>query len=82
MRYHHHITKLLTIATLAVAPLTLAACAGHQTYDPYYSDYHRWNSAEDGFYRRWETETGRGHLDFGRRPVEEQRAYYGWRHQR
>ncbi|MEA2766624.1 MAG: hypothetical protein QOK07_3028 [Gemmatimonadaceae bacterium] len=82
MRYQHRLTKLLTIATLMAAPLTLAACASHQqTYDPYYSDYHRWNSTEDGFYRRWEGETGRNHMEFGQRPVEEQRTYFGWRHQ-
>ena len=32
MRYQHHLTKLLTIATLIATPLTFAACAGHQTY--------------------------------------------------
>ncbi len=59
MRYHHHLTKLFTIATLVATPLTFAACGGsRQTYDPYFNDYHRWNSTEDGFYRRWEGETG------------------------
>ncbi|HEV7836734.1 MAG TPA: hypothetical protein VGO75_01600 [Gemmatimonadaceae bacterium] len=82
MRYKHHFTRLLTIATLIATPLTLAACGGHMTFDPYFNDYHRWNGSEDGYYRRWEGETGRSHLDFGRRPVAEQRAYFGWRHQR
>jgi hypothetical protein len=82
MRYHHHLTRILTIATLMATPLTFAGCAGHQTYDPYYTDYHNWNSLEDGYYRRWEGETGRTHLDFARRPVAEQHTYFDWRHQR
>jgi hypothetical protein len=82
MRYQHRLIKLLTIATLMATPLTFAACASHQqVYDPYYSDYHRWNGTEDGFYRRWEGETGRNHMEFGQRPVAEQRTYFGWRHQ-
>jgi hypothetical protein len=82
MRYQHQIIKLLTIATLMATPLTFAACGGHMTFDPLYNDYHRWNGTEDGYYRRWEGETGRSHLDFGRRPVAEQRTYFGWRHGR
>jgi len=83
MRYQHHLTKLLTIATLIATPLTFAACASHQqVYDPYYHDYHAWNSTEDGFYRRWEGETRRSHLDFGQRPIAEQHTYFNWRHQR
>ena len=80
MRYHHQLTKLLTIAALVATPLTFAACASHQIYDPYYHDYHRWNSAEDGFYRRWEGATSRSHIEFARRPVAEQHAYFDWRH--
>ena len=83
MRYQHRLTKLLTIATLVATPITFAACASHQqVYDPYYRDNHLWNSVEDGYYRRWEGETGRSHLEFGRRPVAEQHAYFDWRHQR
>ena len=80
MRYKHRLARLLTIATVMATPLSFAACASHQTYDPYYHDNHRWNSTEDGFYRRWEGETRRSHLDFGRRPSVEQHAYYDWRH--
>jgi hypothetical protein len=71
------------IAALLATPVVFGACAGgRQVYDPYYSDYHRWNSSENGFYRRWEGATGRGHVAFGRRPALEQRAYFGWRHGR
>jgi len=83
MRYQNQITRLFTIATLIATPLTFAACGGsRQTYDPYFNDYHRWNSVEDGYYRRWEGERGFNHLDFGRRPATEQQAYFGWRHGR
>jgi hypothetical protein len=80
MRIHHKLVTPLLIAALGAAPLAMSACAGHRTYDPYYGDYHRFNAAEDGFYRRWEGERGLSHLDFGRRPAEEQHAYFDWRH--
>ena len=79
-RLRHQLATRLIIATFLVAPGALAACAGHQVYDPYYADNHRWNRTEDGFYRRWEGQTGRAHADFGGRPAEEQHAYFDWRH--
>jgi hypothetical protein len=80
MRYHHRLTKLLTIATLMATPLTFAACGGHLTFDPFYNDYHRWNGTEDGYYRQWEGQRGFGHMAFDRRPIAEQHAYFDWRH--
>lgn len=80
MRVRHQLISPLMIAALLAAPVTMSACAGHRVYDPYYGDYHRWNSAENGFYTRWEGETHRAHVDFGRRPVGEQHAYFDWRH--
>jgi hypothetical protein len=84
MRLRHQLVPRLVIAALLAAPVTMGACAGHgnQVYDPYYSDYHRWNGAEDGFYRQWEGETRRSHMDFGGRAAEEQHAYFDWRHKR
>lgn len=82
MRMRRHLATPLVIAALCTAPVVMSACGGgHQVYDPYYGDYHRWNGAEDGFYRQWEGETRRGHMDFGARPATEQHAYYDWRHQ-
>jgi hypothetical protein len=81
MRRRRQLVTPLMIAALATS-VAVGACAGRQVYDPYYSDYHRWNSSENGFYRRWEGETGRAHVAFGRRPAVEQRAYFGWRHGR
>jgi hypothetical protein len=81
MRPRHNFITTLTIAALIVAPVALGGCGrSHQYYDPYYSDYHRWNGTEDGFYRRWEGETGRQHMDFGHRSVGEQHSYFDWRH--
>jgi hypothetical protein len=82
MRIRHQLATRLMIIALAAAPLAMSACAGHRVYDPYYGDYHRWNSAEDGYYRQWEGETRRAHVDFGGRTPEEQHAYYDWRHRR
>jgi len=82
MRYHHHLVKRLTIAALLVTSVALGACAGHQVYDPFFHDYHSWNGGEDRFYRQWEGTTGRSHMDFGRRPVGDQHAYFNWRHGR
>jgi hypothetical protein len=86
MRLRHRLITPFTTVVLFAAPITLGACAGHGTsyrlYDPYYSDYHRWNRAEDGFYRRWEVGTQRPHVDFRRRTAEEQRTYFTWRHGR
>jgi hypothetical protein len=83
MRSHHHLVTRFTIAVFLVTSVSLGACAGgHQVYDPYYRDYHMWNGAEDGFYRQWEGATGRSHMDFGRRPVADQHAYFNYRHGR
>jgi hypothetical protein len=80
MRSQHHLVTRLTLAALLAMPVAFGACGGHLVFDPYYNDYHRWNGSEDGLYRRWEGDTGRSHLDFGRRPPAEQHAYFGWRH--
>jgi hypothetical protein len=87
MRHRNPLATRFMIAALVAAAGTLGACAGHQGdvgsyYDPYYSDYHHWYGPELGLYGRWESETNRPHLDFGRRPEVERRAYYTWRHRR
>ena len=82
MRLRQQLVTPLTIAALLAAPVGFAACSGHRVYDPYYGDYHRWNGSENGFYLQWEGERRMSHLDFDRRPFEEQHAYYDWRHRR
>lgn len=63
--------------------LCLAACAtgGHRYYDNDYGDYHTWNGTEVVFYSQWETDTRRPHVEYERRPSEEQREYWKWRHE-
>jgi hypothetical protein len=71
------------LATVLLAPLLAAGCAEHATvrvYDPYYSDYHAWNSAELGYYRQWRVETHRPYREFRTLPPPEQREYWAWRH--
>jgi hypothetical protein len=82
MRLRHQLATPLIIAALAVAPVAMSACAGHQVYDPYYGDNHRWNSSEQTYYRQWEGETRREHVAFDRRSADEQHAYFDWRHRR
>jgi adenylate kinase len=59
------------------------ACAEHhyRVYDPYYSDYHVWNSGEVVYYQQWSRENHRDeHRDFRKLPPEEQKQYWTWRH--
>lgn len=76
-----------------IAPLTLVAamsasvlvgCAEHhyyRAYDPYYQDYHPWNSSESVYYQQW---ARHNHYDpdrdYRRIPPNEQRQYWQWRH--
>jgi hypothetical protein len=69
-------------AALLVPPL-VAGCAERATvrvYDPYYSDYHIWNSTEIGYYRQWTLETHRPYREFQALPPAQQREYWAWRH--
>jgi hypothetical protein len=82
------LSRYLTSALLAAAlisPVMITGCAarvstGYRIYDPDYRDYHVWNDDEITFYTRWEGETHRDHRDFRRRPHEEQKEYFAWRH--
>jgi hypothetical protein len=84
MHLRQHVATLLTIAGVLTAPVTFGACAGHgvRVYDPLYDRSYLWNRGEDRRYRRWEVETHARHVDFAQRPVEQQHAYFAWRHGR
>jgi hypothetical protein len=90
MRLRQRLVTFLTIAGALAAPITFGACGGYRTYDrtydrvhdSYHGVYYRWDRAEERRYRRWEVETRRPHVDFGRRPDSERRAYFDWRHRR
>jgi hypothetical protein len=77
------LSSLLLSAALA-SSLAGIACAEHhyyRVYDPYYTDYHVWDDAERGYYRRWTDETHRDHdRDLRKLPREEQKEYWTWRH--
>jgi hypothetical protein len=65
------------------APILITGCASRSTvrvYDPYYSDYHVWNSTEGGYYRQWRVETHRPYREYRALPAPEQREYWAWRH--
>ena len=71
------------LAAAFLAPVLLTGCASHATvrvYDPYYNDYHVWNSYEVGYYRQWIAETHRPYREFRELPPRDQREYWAWRH--
>jgi hypothetical protein len=70
----------LMISVALAAPLVVTGCATHRVYDPAYSDYHVWNGQEVVYYQRWEGETRRDHRGFKKRPADEQKQYWTWRH--
>jgi hypothetical protein len=79
------INSLIRGAPLIVAGIfataSLASCSHPvEYYDPVYSDRHRWDDRESLAYGRWETEQRYQHIEYERRPVDEQRAYWNWRH--
>ncbi len=70
----------LMISFALAAPAVVSGCATHRVYDPAYSDYHVWNGQEVVLYQRWEGDTHREHKDFNKRPADEQKMYWTWRH--
>jgi hypothetical protein len=83
MRLHFPIRRARLIAVAGVlATASLGACTHRNNiYDPTYNDTHRWNAREDAAYRRWEAERRLQHDEYSRRAVDQQRAYWTWRHQ-
>ena len=82
-RGSHRVSSLLLAAALASSFAGLA-CGDHhhyRAYDPYYTDYHVWNSNEVVYYNQWTTETHRDpHRQFKKLPPNEQKDYWTWRH--
>ena len=83
------IHKLRSLKSLALAGALAASAAGlacsehhyYRVYDPYYTDYHQWNSNEVIYYRQWTDETHRDRdRDFRKLRPEEQKEYWTWRH--
>jgi hypothetical protein len=81
MRLNSLTRRLPFILAGIFATTSLTACAHPvEYYDPVYADRHRWDDREDIAYRRWEGERKFEHVEYERRGVEEQRAYWNWRH--
>ena len=83
--FRHLASALLAVAL--ASPALITGCAtrvstGYRIHDGYYNDDHIWDDNEIVFYTRWEGETHRDHRDFRRRPREEQKEYFTWRHDR
>jgi len=83
MRTTNRIFGTALLAAALISPVALTSCAArasYRVYDPYYEDYHVWDSHENGYYLRWESETHREHRDFNKRDKGEQKEYWDWRH--
>jgi hypothetical protein len=79
MRLNQEMIALMLSTAVLALPMT--GCAGNDLlYDPYWHDYHRWNRGEDRYYRRWEMESNRDHVDFPNRTPGDQLVYWEWRH--
>ncbi len=70
------------VASLFLAvSLTLVACAGRvRVYDQGHGDYHRWDDHEEVVYRGYLNDNHREYHPFTSLSVEDQRAYFDWRH--
>jgi len=68
------------ITPLALAPTALRA-DDRVYHDAEHNDDHHWDTHEDRAYRVWVKENHRKYRDFARLKVEDQRAYWGWRHE-
>jgi hypothetical protein len=80
MYHRDRFLSALVISFALAAPAVVTGCATHRVYDPAYNDYHAWNSQESGIYVRWESDTHREHREFNRRPADEQKVYWTYRH--
>lgn len=79
-----HCLRSLCLAAAILASWGGLACGGHhyyRVYDPYYTDYHEWNTQERDYYRQWADETHRdSRRDFRKLPPRDQKEYWTWRH--
>ncbi len=74
----------LLLAGVLVLPLATVGCGDHhyyRVYDADHSDYHRWDDHERVYYNQWVIETHREpQRDFRKLDKDDQKAYWGWRH--
>jgi hypothetical protein len=77
--------KAMLLGAALIVPITLTPTAlraeDHRTYqDKEHNDEHAWNDHEDRAYRMWVKENHRKYQEFAKLKEEDQRAYWGWRH--
>jgi hypothetical protein len=85
MMSHFWKTALLGAALIipvAIAPTALRAEDKARTYhDKEHNDDHQWNGQEDKAYRLYAKENHRKYSNFAKLKVNDQQAYWGWRHE-
>jgi hypothetical protein len=79
MRLKQGIIALLLSAGALTPAAAITGCAGEEMVYDSSGRSRPWSHGEDLAYRQWEYSTQRSHLDFPRRQISEQRAYWGWR---
>src|SRR5215472_12361155 len=74
--------KPILVTALTLGSIMATGCAEHhyRSYDPYYNDYHTWNSGEDVYYRQWINERHYNYVDYNRLEKDRQKEYWEWRH--
>ncbi len=74
---------LVAFAWMSLLLVSFAVGCGPRVryYDPYHSDYHRWNRAEDREYRRYLNERHKEYRDFHDLDDNDRRDYWNWRHE-
>ena len=73
---------LLSAALIGPMAAPLALQADDRVYhDKDHNDDHHWDAHEDKAYRVYVKENHRKYRDFNKLKVEDQQAYWGWRHE-
>jgi hypothetical protein len=74
---------LLALSGALLVPVIGFADEHHRYYDRERHDWHEWNEHENRAYRHWLMEERREqrYREYRRLKVEEQRAYWRWRHE-
>jgi hypothetical protein len=71
------------ISTLALGTIVASTGCAEQhrgTYDPYYHDYHRWNTGEEVYYKQWVGERHYEYVEYKHQTADRQKEYWRWRH--
>ncbi len=78
--YRFAILGVTLLTPLALSPSVMRADDKHY-HDAKHNDDHAWNDHEDKAYRIWAKDNHRKYRDFAKIKVEDQNAYWDWRHE-